>query len=76
MHHYRIERRRMLLPKIVGRLKMVSSKRINQIRKMPGIKFWQRNYHEHVIRGDKDLNAIREYIVNNPINWEKDEYFM
>jgi REP element-mobilizing transposase RayT len=36
-------------------------------------KFWQRNYYEHVIRNEDELNRIREYIVNNPLQWEKDE---
>ena len=38
--------------------------------------FWQRNYYEHVIRDDNDLNRIREYIVNNPAKWEEDEYYV
>jgi len=33
---------------------------------------WQRNYYEHVIRTEKELNQIREYIVNNPMQWELD----
>jgi len=28
--------------------------------------FWQRNYFEHVIRDEKALKEIREYIQNNP----------
>lgn len=36
-------------------------------------KFWQRNYYEHVIRNEDDLNRIREYIVNNPARWAEDE---
>lgn len=36
---------------------------------------WQRNYYEHIIRDDDDLDRIREYIINNPINWEIDELF-
>jgi putative transposase len=36
-------------------------------------KFWQRNYYEHVIRNDTELNGIREYIMNNPLNWDLDE---
>lgn len=31
-------------------------------------KLWQRNYYEHVVRNEKSLNRIREYIVNNPQN--------
>jgi putative transposase len=36
---------------------------------------WQRNYYEHIIRNETELNKIREYIVNNPLNWESDENF-
>lgn len=35
-------------------------------------KLWQRNYYEQIIRNEEELNRIREYIVNNPISWEKD----
>ncbi|MCX7709375.1 MAG: hypothetical protein N2484_05940 [Clostridia bacterium] len=36
---------------------------------------WQRNYYEHIIRSQGELNQIREYILNNPINWNIDEYY-
>ena len=35
-------------------------------------KVWQRNYYEHIIRGDEFLNRIREYIQNNPMQWAYD----
>ena len=35
-------------------------------------RLWQRNYYEHVIRNEEGLNRIREYIRNNPMNWEWD----
>ena len=38
----------------------------------PG-KFWQRNYYEHVIRTEEELNRIREYIMYNPATWAEDE---
>ena len=31
-----------------------------------GKNIWQANYYEHVIRNDKALTNIREYIINNP----------
>jgi putative transposase len=37
----------------------------------PG-KLWQRNFYEHIIRNDEDLQTIREYISNNPARWEED----
>jgi len=33
---------------------------------------WQRNYFEHIVRNDASLNRIREYIANNPLQWEWD----
>lgn len=37
---------------------------------------WQRNYYEHIIRDEKDLNRIREYIKNNPLKWTEDRYYV
>ena len=36
-------------------------------------RIWQRNYHDRIIRNDRELNAIRSYIENNPRNWAEDE---
>ena len=38
-------------------------------------KLWQRNYYEHIIRNEIELNKIRKYILNNPLNWEKDKNY-
>jgi len=35
-------------------------------------RLWQRNYYEHIIRSEESLNRIREYITNNPMQWEWD----
>lgn len=34
-------------------------------------RLWQRNYYEHIIRDEKDLDRIRNYIQANPANWKK-----
>ncbi|MEO8402334.1 MAG: transposase [Gammaproteobacteria bacterium] len=39
-------------------------------------RMWQRNYYEHIIRNEKSLEEIREYIIYNPYNWKKDELFV
>lgn len=33
---------------------------------------WHRNYYDHIIRDENELNRIREYIVNNPLKWDLD----
>ena len=60
------------LGQLIGAFKTVSTKRINQIRGAPRLPVWQRNYYEHVIRNDEELNAVRQYIVDNPLNWDQD----
>jgi len=34
---------------------------------------WQLRFYDHIIRDEKSLNNIRNYIINNPLNWDKDE---
>ena len=36
-------------------------------------RLWQRNYYEHIIRDEDDMNRVRQYIQNNPIQWATDE---
>ncbi len=33
---------------------------------------WQRNFYDHVVRDESEMNRIRMYIRQNPINWEHD----
>jgi REP element-mobilizing transposase RayT len=57
---------------IIGQFKSAVTKRINAMRDNPGCPVWQRNYYEHVIRDERDLHAIRQYIAGNPAKWESD----
>ena len=61
------------LGRIIGAFKTVSSKEINNLRNSSGTRFWQRDFYEHIIRNDRSLQAIRDYIRNNPANWNKDK---
>ncbi len=65
------------LPDVVHRFKTMTTKRYadgvkkNRWQPFPR-KLWQRNYYEHIIRDEDDLNNIREYITENPVKWEFD----
>ncbi len=59
---------------IVGSFKSAVTRRINELRGTPGARVWQRNYYEHIIRNERALNAIRRYIVENPLRWHLDRY--
>ena len=36
-------------------------------------KLWQRNYYEHIICTEREMNHILRYIIDNPVKWENDE---
>ena len=59
---------------IIGQFKSAVTKRMNELRNTPGALVWQRNYYEHIIRNERALNAIRQYIEENPLRWELDRY--
>ncbi|MBI4598780.1 transposase [Candidatus Uhrbacteria bacterium] len=61
------------LPELMGAFKMTSSKLIHQ----SGLKsfLWQRSFYDHVVRDERALNRIREYIHLNPMQWEFDRNY-
>lgn len=36
---------------------------------------WQPRFHEHIIKNEKTLENINDYILNNPHNWEYDRNY-
>ena len=61
------------LSTIIRSYKSAVTKAVNEFRRTPSQRFWQGRFYEHVVRNDKDLDSIREYIVNNPLQWHLDE---
>jgi putative transposase len=59
------------IPEIVRGFKTVSARRVNEREGRRGA-LWQRGYYEHVIRNEKALNRIRDYIASNPARWADD----
>ena len=57
------------LGSIMGYFKYQTTKEIN----IP--KFWQRSYHDHIIRNASDHERIICYIKENPIKWQEDCYY-
>ena len=56
---------------IIGSYKSAVSNRIHKEHNATGI--WQRNYYEHIIRDEKDLQNKTDYILANPSLWDKDD---
>ncbi|MGV0107414.1 Transposase IS200-like domain-containing protein [Nostoc sp. DSM 114160] len=57
------------LSKIIRWYKGRCTFEINQIYEGFG---WQERFHDNIIRNQFALDQIRQYIINNPINWESD----
>jgi putative transposase len=38
-----------------------------------GAPVWQRNYYEHILRDEASLSRTRQYIRDNPAQWESDD---
>jgi REP element-mobilizing transposase RayT len=60
------------LPEIARGFKTFSARAINERRQTRTAPLWHRGYYEHVVRDEKALSGIREYIVNNPARWSDD----
>ena len=64
------------LGSIVGSFKSKCTKEIRISIKDPLLMIWQRNYYEHIIRDEGELRHIRQYIVDNPKNWNHDKLYV
>lgn len=62
------------LTEIIRAFKTFSARRINISQDTQGRPVWQRSFHDHIIRNDREFDRIRQYIINNPIGWDTDEY--
>lgn len=61
--------RKQTLGNIAAYFKYQSTKLINESHDTPGAKVWQRNYYDRIIRGEKELQNIQDYIANNVLTW-------
>jgi len=59
------------IPTIIRTYKASVTRRIGRELNATGI--WQRNYYEHIIRDEKDLQNKTDYINANPSLWDEDE---
>ena len=58
---------------LIGAFKTVSTKQINLLRNTDGQPVWQRNYYEHIIRDEREMDRIYRYIEANPARWAEDD---
>lgn len=64
--------RKPTLGQVMAIMKYETTQRVNELRGMTGVRFWQRGFYDHVVRNPRELEAIRRYIAHNPLRWELD----
>jgi len=57
---------------IMAQFKSIVTKRINGVQNVSGRPIWQRNYYEHIIRNEREMDRIARYIESNPLRWTDD----
>lgn len=61
------EKQKVTISQMIQQLKGIISKELKQ-------SIWQKLFYEHIIRCEKEYLQIKQYIQNNPYNWEDDIY--
>ncbi len=56
------------IPSLVSTIKRM-------VNKKAGFSLWQRSYHDHIIRDEREHQMIWDYIDQNPVQWQSDIYF-
>jgi putative transposase len=56
----------------VAGFKSATTRRMRELHATICRSVWQRNYYEHIVRNERELSQIREYIATNPLRWAFD----
>ena len=63
------------LSSLVGAYKSAVTQQAAHRGLTPAPPLWQRNFYDHIVRGDQELERIREYIRQNPMRWREDRFY-
>ena len=55
----------------MARFKSLATKRTCELIETSG-SIWQHGYYERVIRDERELEAARRYVLDNPRRWDQD----
>ena len=62
------------LSRVIGSYKSFVTRKIHETN--PEMKVWQSSFHDHIIRNECSYQKIWQYIDSNPMNWEKDCFYL
>ncbi len=58
---------------IISQFKSRATKRLWKIPSLTRTPIWQRNYYEHIIRNEREMDGIWRYLESNPSVWVDDD---
>jgi REP element-mobilizing transposase RayT len=59
---------------LLNRYKGAVTTPIRDILRRPKFKVWQSNYHDRIVRNEREFDTIFTYILDNPARWEEDRF--
>lgn len=60
---------------IIAQFKSIVTKRSRSIASAPRSPIWKRNYYDHIVRSERALERIRNYIIENLASWSEDRFY-
>ena len=63
------------LGSIIAQFKSKVTKRSRSLDNPLNSLIWKRNYYDHIVRGQRSLERIRNYILENPSRWSEDRFY-
>ena len=60
------------MPEVIRVFKTFAARKINEMRVSTSTPVSQPGFHDHLIRGEGELDRVRAYIMDNPGKWFKD----
>ena len=63
------------LGSIIAQFKSIVTKRSRRLAIAPNSPIWKRNYYDHIVRSERALERIRNYIIENPARWSEDRFY-
>lgn len=62
-------------PMVAPTISVVIQQMKGYVSKQIGFSPWQKLFHDHIIRNEKDYEKIWEYIDTNPVKWKEDCFY-
>ncbi len=63
------------LGSIIAQFKSIVTKRSRILASPRQMPIWKRNYYDHIVRNERSLERIRNYILENPARWSDDRFY-